>query len=178
MPPTTSPYGSWASPITTDLILAESVGLGQIALDGDDVYWVELRPLEAGRQVVVKRTPDGAGSDVTPAPFNVRTRVHEYGGGAYAVSGGRSTSPTSPINGSTGSLSGKSPVPSPRKGTYVTRTSRLIWRARGSSASRRTTPTMGSQSIRWLRSRWTPATASTPIRRCWFRGAISIRRPG
>ena len=88
MPPTTSPYGSWASPITTDLIVAESVGLGQIALDGDDVYWVELRPLEAGRQVVVKRTPDGAGLDVTPAPFNVRTRVHEYGGGAYAVSGG------------------------------------------------------------------------------------------
>ena len=88
MPPTTSPYGSWASPITTDSIVADSVGLGQIALDGDDVYWVELRPLEAGRQVVVKRTPDGAGSDVTPAPFNVRTRVHEYGGGAYVVSEG------------------------------------------------------------------------------------------
>ena len=88
MPPTTSPYGSWASPITTDSIVAESVGLGQIALDGDDVYWVEVRPLEAGRSVVVKRTPDGAGLDVTPAPFNVRTRVHEYGGGAYVVSGG------------------------------------------------------------------------------------------
>ena len=88
MPPTTSPYGSWASPITTDLIVADSVGLGQIALDGDDVYWVELRPLEAGRQVVVKRTPDGAALDVTPAPFNVRTRVHEYGGGAYVVSEG------------------------------------------------------------------------------------------
>ena len=88
MSPTTSPYGSWTSPITTDLIVAESVGLGQIALDGDDVYWVELRPLEAGRQVVVKRTPDGAALDVTPAPFNVRTRVHEYGGGAYVVSEG------------------------------------------------------------------------------------------
>ena len=50
MPPTTSPYGSWASPITTDSIVADSVGLGQIALDGDDVYWVEVRPLEAGRQ--------------------------------------------------------------------------------------------------------------------------------
>ena len=88
MPPTTSPYGSWASPITTDSIVADSVGLGQIALDGGDVYWAELRPLEAGRQVVVKRTPDGAGLDVTPTPFNVRTRVHEYGGGAYVVSGG------------------------------------------------------------------------------------------
>ena len=85
---TLSPYGSWASPITTDSIVAESVGLGQIALDGDDVYWVEMRPLEAGRHVVVKRTPDGSNIDVTPAPFNVRTRVHEYGGGAFAVSDG------------------------------------------------------------------------------------------
>ena len=46
------------------------------------------RPMEAGRHVVVKRTPEGAALDITPAPFNVRTRVHEYGGGAYAVSGG------------------------------------------------------------------------------------------
>ena len=86
--PTISPYGSWASPITTDSIVADSLGLGQIALDGGDVYWVETRPMEAGRHVVVRRTPDGATSDVTPAPFNVRTRVHEYGGGAYTVYGG------------------------------------------------------------------------------------------
>ena len=83
--PTISQYGSWASPISTDSIVAESVGLGQIALDGSDVYWVEMRPMEAGRHVVVKRTPDGETTDVTPTPFNVRTRVHEYGGGAYAV---------------------------------------------------------------------------------------------
>ena len=83
--PTISPYGSWASPITTESIVSESVGLGQIALDGGDVYWVETRPMEAGRNVVVRRTPDGATSDVTPDPFNVRTRVHEYGGGAYTV---------------------------------------------------------------------------------------------
>lgn len=86
--PTTSPYGSWASPVTTDFIVADSVGLGQIALDGDDVYWVEMRPMEQGRHVVVKLSPNGALSDFTPAPFNVRTRVHEYGGGAFAVSGG------------------------------------------------------------------------------------------
>ena len=83
--PTISPYGSWASPISTDSIVAESVGLGQIALDGEDVYWVEMRPMEAGRHVVVRQTPGGETTDVTPAPFNVRTRVHEYGGGAYAV---------------------------------------------------------------------------------------------
>ena len=55
--PTISPYGSWASPITTDSIVADSLGLGQIALDGGDVYWVENRPMEAGRHVVVRRTP-------------------------------------------------------------------------------------------------------------------------
>ena len=86
--PTTKPYGSWASPITTDFIVADSVGLGQIALDGDDVYWVEMRPMEEGRHVVVKLSPDGTVSDISPTPFNVRTRVHEYGGGAFAVSGG------------------------------------------------------------------------------------------
>ncbi len=83
--PTTSPYGSWASPITTDFIVADSVGLGQIALDGEDVYWVEMRPVEEGRHTVVKLSPGEAVSDVTPAPFNVRTRVHEYGGGAFAA---------------------------------------------------------------------------------------------
>jgi dipeptidyl aminopeptidase/acylaminoacyl peptidase len=86
--PQVAPYGSWKSPITSDLIVSESVGLGQIALDGDDIYWVEMRPSEGGRNVLVRRTPDGKVSDVTPPPFNARTRVHEYGGGAYAVSNG------------------------------------------------------------------------------------------
>ena len=86
--PTTSPYGSWASPITTDFIVADSVGLGQIALDGDDLYWVEMRPMEEGRHVVVKQSSGGTVTDITPAPFNVRTRVHEYGGGAFTVSEG------------------------------------------------------------------------------------------
>ena len=78
-------YGSWKSPITSDLIVAGTIGLGGAHLDGDDVYWSELRPTEGGRSVIVRRTPDGQTQDVTPAPFNVRTRVHEYGGGAYQV---------------------------------------------------------------------------------------------
>ena len=85
---TISPYGSWKSPITSDLIVSGTVGLGQIAIDGDDIYWVEGRPSEAGRSVLVRRTPDGKITDVTPPPFNVRTRVHEYGGAAFAVSDG------------------------------------------------------------------------------------------
>jgi len=80
-----SPYGSWKSPITSDLIASETLGLEQIALDGSDIYWIESRPAEGGRCVIVRRSPEGEIEDMTPAPFNARTRVHEYGGGAYAV---------------------------------------------------------------------------------------------
>jgi len=86
--PEVAPYGSWKSPITSDLIVSGTVGLGQIAFDGEDIYWSEMRPAEGGRNVIVRRTPDGRTSDATPAPFNVRTRVHEYGGGAFTVSDG------------------------------------------------------------------------------------------
>ena len=86
--PLVAPYGSWKSPITSQLIASGIIGLTQIEVDGDDVYWIELRPAEEGRCVVVRRTPDGRTADVTPAPFNARTRVHEYGGGAFAVADG------------------------------------------------------------------------------------------
>ncbi|MDF0552755.1 S9 family peptidase [Kamptonema sp. UHCC 0994] len=78
-------YGSWKSPITSDLIVSGTIGLGGISLDGDDIYWMEGRPSEGGRNVIVRRTSDGTIADVTPPPFNVRTRVHEYGGGAFLV---------------------------------------------------------------------------------------------
>ncbi|MEP6740971.1 MAG: S9 family peptidase [bacterium] len=84
-----APYGSWESPITSDLIVAGTVGLGQPLIDGDDVYWIEMRPGEAGRSVIVKRDVGGRIADVTPAGFNARTRVHEYGGGDYAVRDGQ-----------------------------------------------------------------------------------------
>ncbi|HAA31360.1 MAG TPA: peptidase [Cyanobacteria bacterium UBA8553] len=83
-----APYGSWKSPITADLIVAGTIGLGQIVLDGEDVYWSEGRPSEGGRNAIARRTPDGQISDVTPSPFNARTRVHEYGGGAFTVKDG------------------------------------------------------------------------------------------
>ncbi len=84
----TTGYGSWKSPITSDLIVSSSIRLGAIRLDGPDIYWGELRPSEGGRQLVVRHGPDddlSGVSDMTPAPFNVRTRVHEYGGGEYLV---------------------------------------------------------------------------------------------
>jgi dipeptidyl aminopeptidase/acylaminoacyl peptidase len=78
-------YGSWKSPITSDLIVKESIGLSQVRLSGDDICWIELRPSEGGRQVVVRRTADGSIADLTPREMNARTRVHEYGGGEYLL---------------------------------------------------------------------------------------------
>ena len=86
--PKIAPYGSWKSPITSDLIVEGSVGLGQPTFDGDDIYWLELRPKERGRNVIVKRSPSGTSVDVTPPEFNARTKVHEYGGGEYLVNNG------------------------------------------------------------------------------------------
>ncbi|HEY7545315.1 MAG TPA: S9 family peptidase [Blastocatellia bacterium] len=83
-----APYGSWKSPITSDLIVAGTIGLGGVAIDGADIYWTESRPSEKGRNVIMRRTPDGNISDITPPMFNTRTRAYEYGGGAYTVAKG------------------------------------------------------------------------------------------
>jgi dipeptidyl aminopeptidase/acylaminoacyl peptidase len=82
----TAPYGSWKSPITSDLIVAQSIGLSDVRLDNGTIYWLEGRPQEQGRNVVVRGGEDA--TDVTPPPFNARTRVHEYGGGSWTVSEG------------------------------------------------------------------------------------------
>src|ERR671911_2562193 len=86
--PETAPYGAWRSPITADLITGKRVGVVSPRIDGDDVYWIENRPAEAGRSVVVRRATDGTIADAIPGGFNARTRVHEYGGGAYTVRDG------------------------------------------------------------------------------------------
>jgi dipeptidyl aminopeptidase/acylaminoacyl peptidase len=85
--PKTAPYGSWKSPITSDLIVAQSVGLAEVRLDGAAIYWLETRPQEQGRAVVCAATDSGP-VDVTPQPYSARTRVHEYGGGSWTVSQG------------------------------------------------------------------------------------------
>jgi dipeptidyl aminopeptidase/acylaminoacyl peptidase len=87
MTKTTASYGAWRSPITPDLLAAAGVSLGALHTDGHNVYWIEGRPLEKGRNVLVKRTPDGQTTEVAPAGFNTRTMVHEYGGGAYIAHG-------------------------------------------------------------------------------------------
>jgi dipeptidyl aminopeptidase/acylaminoacyl peptidase len=80
-----SGYGTWKSPLTAARVTAGALRFDHLVTDGDDVYWVEGRASEGGRYVVVRRSPDGRLIDVTPAEFNVRTRVHEYGGAAYTV---------------------------------------------------------------------------------------------
>jgi hypothetical protein len=83
-----APFGSWKSPITSDLIVTQVTMLSEVRLAGDDVYWLEGRPQEEGRTVIVRARPDVGIADITPAGFNVRTRVHEYGGGSWLVADG------------------------------------------------------------------------------------------
>ncbi|HEV2303733.1 MAG TPA: prolyl oligopeptidase family serine peptidase [Stellaceae bacterium] len=93
-PPEIAPYGAWASPVTSELIVASTIDLGDVQLDGGDVYWLEARPQEGGRSVVMRRSADGAVEVTPPLPpagegaFNVRSRVHEYGGAAYTIADG------------------------------------------------------------------------------------------
>ena len=84
-----APYGSWVSPVTTDMVAGQTIGLAELRADGDTLLWLESRPNEAGRTVLVRRGADGQITDLTPAPLNVATRVHEYGGGAYHARRGR-----------------------------------------------------------------------------------------
>jgi len=75
--PIVAAYGAWKSPISSDLIVSTTIALGEIQLDGDDIYWSELRPTEGGRNVIVRRSADGAVTDMTPPGFNARSTVHE-----------------------------------------------------------------------------------------------------
>jgi len=84
----TLPFGSWPTPITSAQVVATAARLGEVAVDGDDVWWAESRAAEGGRTVLVRRSPDGTTTDLLPGPWNARTRAHEYGGGAWTVAAG------------------------------------------------------------------------------------------
>src|SRR5271157_3441525 len=86
-----SPYGFWTSPVTSDLVVADSIRLEQVALDGDAIYWSEIQPQKQGRTFAYRVGADGEPERVTPDDanaFSVRTRAHEYGCGSFAVSDG------------------------------------------------------------------------------------------
>lgn len=82
------PYGTWKSPITSEAIVAGTIGLGGGCAEGETLYWSESRPAEGGRVAIMVRSPDGQTQDAIAAPWNARTRVHEYGGGAWMVDRG------------------------------------------------------------------------------------------
>ncbi|MBN1486639.1 MAG: S9 family peptidase, partial [Anaerolineae bacterium] len=83
--PKVAPYGTWESPITAELIASQSIRPEVGLVDGEDIYWTERRPTEGGRVAIVKYTPEGQIYDVIAPPFNARSRVHEYGGGAFTI---------------------------------------------------------------------------------------------
>ncbi len=83
-----APYGAWPSPVSAEKVAKAGVRMGLSASDGADIYWVETRPADKGRSVIVQRKPDGTLNDLTPAPLSARSRVHEYGGGGYLVHDG------------------------------------------------------------------------------------------
>lgn len=85
--PATARYGTWISPITVDSLTGAVVSLREPGADGDTIYWLEARPTEKGRSTLI-RLMNGEQTEMTPAPFDVRSRVHEYGGGSWTASNG------------------------------------------------------------------------------------------
>jgi hypothetical protein len=79
------PYGAWTSPISAASLAEGAIGLSDLRVADGRLYWLETRPQEGGRVVVMTREDSGDVRELTPAGFNARTRVHEYGGAAYVV---------------------------------------------------------------------------------------------
>ena len=83
-----APFGTWKSPLTAQLATAEYVSFSELVVEGEDLYFLELRPHEGGRTTIKIRSMEGNVYEVTSSPFNVRTKVHEYGGSSYTVKNG------------------------------------------------------------------------------------------
>ncbi|RTL62976.1 MAG: S9 family peptidase [Pseudonocardiaceae bacterium] len=88
-----APFGSWPTPLTSELVVTAAVRLGEVRVDPADptsgtVWWAEGRPAEGGRTQIVRRDPDGTLTDLLPEGYDARTAVHEYGGAAWWVHGG------------------------------------------------------------------------------------------
>jgi dienelactone hydrolase len=86
--PQVAAFGGWRSPISAGALASHSLPLSSPVITEEAVYWLEGKPLEGGRVTVVRLTQAGEPQELIPAPYNVRTRVHEYGGGAYLVHNG------------------------------------------------------------------------------------------
>ena len=82
------PFGSWPTPITSELVVRAARVPTAVAVDGDDLWWSESRPEEGGRGAILRRAADGTVTEVLAAPWNARSAVHEYGGGEWWVDRG------------------------------------------------------------------------------------------
>ncbi|HEX5015657.1 MAG TPA: S9 family peptidase [Candidatus Limnocylindrales bacterium] len=85
--PKVAPFGAWESPFPISLLTSGVVALGEVRAAGGVAWWLEGRPDEKGRQVLIRRDPDGTETRLSPEGFNVRSRVQEYGGAPYLVDG-------------------------------------------------------------------------------------------
>ena len=112
------PYGSWPSPLSAAAVAASAPRIEGARLVGDDVWWGETVPDEGGRTTVRRRTADGGVEQMLPQPWNARSRVHEYGGGAWTVTGD-------------GTL------------VFVEKSDQRVWALRAGSAPRALTPLDG-----------------------------------
>ncbi len=81
----TAGYGRWASPLSAIEVARGKISLSELQSDGDALYWLEARPAEGGRVVFVRCGPDDRPQDHSPAEVSIRSRVHEYGGGAVTL---------------------------------------------------------------------------------------------
>ena len=82
---TIAPYGSWKSQISPKSIVSDSISLGEIFVSNENIFWQEMRPSEGGRYTIMHQSMSGAKHELIPKSYNVRTRVHEYGGGAFLI---------------------------------------------------------------------------------------------
>src|SRR5271157_5328098 len=83
----TAPYGSWKSPVSGKLLASGSSAPADLTTDGDRVYWLQLQPQKGGRYGLLTWAKGERPREAVPEEFNVRTRVHEYGGGSYVADG-------------------------------------------------------------------------------------------
>ena len=97
-PPAATPYGAWPSPISARSVAEGARRIDDLAALGEEVCWLERRPEEGGRNVLVRLAPDGGASTLTPDGFDVRSRVHEYGGGAFLLLPGAPEPPHAFVN--------------------------------------------------------------------------------
>ncbi|MCE2424104.1 MAG: S9 family peptidase, partial [Pseudomonadales bacterium] len=81
-------YGAWPSPVDAELVASGSRGYAELRGQDDALFWLESRPDQAGRSTLT-HWHEGVSRELIPAPFNARSRVHEYGGGAFCVADGR-----------------------------------------------------------------------------------------